>query len=85
MTRPTSRGPYPIGNRAERVVVFPHGHDHSAAEHTRLHQHMLHDHGRTARETDGLPLESLHRFEHVEQAMGLTHLGHQHAAAPNPQ
>jgi hypothetical protein len=44
-----------------------------------LREHMLREHGRTARETDGLPLEDLHRFEHVEQAMGLNDLRHQHA------
>jgi hypothetical protein len=51
---------------------------------TGLRDHMLREHGRTGRETDGLPLEALHRFEHVEQAMGLTDLRHRHAHGPNP-
>jgi hypothetical protein len=41
---------------------------------------MLRDHGRTRREINGLPLADLHRFEHVEQAMGLNDLSHQHPA-----
>ena len=32
------------------------------------------------RELDRLPLADLHRFEHVEQAMGLNDLRHQHPA-----
>jgi len=51
---------------------------------TSLRDHMLREHGRTGRETDGLPLEALHRFEHVEQAMGLTDLRHRHAHGPHP-
>jgi hypothetical protein len=47
---------------------------------SRLHDHMLRGHGRTGRETDGLPLADLHRFEHVEQAMGLIGLDHHHTA-----
>jgi hypothetical protein len=39
-------------------------------EEVSLREHVLREHGRTAGETDGLPLEALHRFEHVEQAMG---------------
>jgi hypothetical protein len=51
-----------------------------------LRDHMLHDHGRTEQELDGLPLADLHRFEHVEQGMGLNDLGHHHPAedAPSP-
>jgi hypothetical protein len=41
---------------------------------------MLREHGRTGPELDGLPLADLHRFEHVEQAMGLTDLSHHHPA-----
>jgi hypothetical protein len=48
--------------------------------HDHLHDHLLRDHGRTAGEIDGLPLAYLHHFEHVEQAMGLTELSHQHTA-----
>ena len=47
---------------------------------SRLHDHMLRDHGRTRREINGLPLADLHHFEHVEQAMGLNDLSHQHPA-----
>ena len=43
-----------------------------------LHEHMLHEHGRSGEELNGLPLADLHHFEHVEQAMGLNDLGHQH-------
>ena len=51
--------------------------DHVLRDHL-LRDHLLREHGRTGRETDGLPLEGLHRFEHVEQAMGLNDLRHQH-------
>ena len=43
-----------------------------------LHDHLVRDHGRTGRELDRLPLADLHRFEHVEQAMGMNDLRHQH-------
>jgi hypothetical protein len=43
-----------------------------------LREHLLRDHGRSEREIEGLPLADLLRFEHVEQAMGLNHLGHHH-------
>ena len=45
---------------------------------SRLHHHLLHEHGRDGREINGLPLADLHHFEHVEQAMGLNDLRHQH-------
>lgn len=45
-----------------------------------LRDHLLRDHGRAGREIDGLPLADLHRFEHVEQAMGLNDLSHRHLA-----
>jgi hypothetical protein len=47
---------------------------------SRLRDHLLRDHGRAGREIDGLPLADLHRFEHVEQAMGLNDLSHRHLA-----
>ena len=78
MTRPTSRGQYLIRNRVPWTVAVPHAPDHSAVASRGLYEHMLRDHGRTGRETDGLPLAELHRFEHVEQAMGLTDLSHHH-------
>jgi hypothetical protein len=49
-----------------------------------LRDHLLRDHGRTAGELDGLPVAYLHHFEHVEQAMGLTELGHRHADRGQP-
>ena len=55
-------------------------HDHVAMSSSELHDHMLRDHGRSGSETDGLPLADLHRFEHVEQEMGLIGLGHRHPA-----
>jgi hypothetical protein len=45
----------------------------------RLREHLLHEHGRSGRELDGLPLAGLHRLEHVEEAMGLITLTHRHA------
>ena len=45
---------------------------------SRLHDHMLHEHGRSGGDISGLPLADLHHFEHVEQAMGLIDLNHQH-------
>jgi hypothetical protein len=77
MARTTSRGSVPTENRP---ADFPHTHDEVVVRRSRLHDHMLRDHGRTARETDGMPLEDLHRFEHVEQSMGLNDLGHHHPA-----
>jgi hypothetical protein len=50
-----------------------------------LRGHLIGDHGRSEREIDGLPHEDLHRFEHLEQAMGLTDLGHWHSAGGAPQ
>jgi hypothetical protein len=44
----------------------------------RLRRHLAHEHGRTGREIAGLPAADLHRFEHVEQSMGLITLGHRH-------
>ena len=49
-----------------------------------LRDHLLRDHGRSEWEVDGLPLEDLHRFEHVEQAMGLNDLSHGHSADGAP-
>jgi hypothetical protein len=63
--RPASRGP-----RAERGAGARDG---------RLLDHLIREHGRTARELEGLDLEHLHRFEHVEQELGLIELGHRHA------
>jgi hypothetical protein len=48
---------------------------------SRLHDHLVHEHGRSGREIDGLPLADLHRFEHVEQALGLITLAHRHGRA----
>ena len=46
----------------------------------RLRRHLAHEHGRTAAEFAGLPPADLHRFEHVEQSLGLITLAHRHAA-----
>ena len=59
---------------------FPWEEEEPAAESDRLRDHLLRDHGRARREIDGLPVTDLHRFEHVEQAMGLNDLNHQHPA-----
>jgi hypothetical protein len=69
-----------IENGAAWAAAFPHTEDQFAVRSSRLHDHLLRDHGRTAQEINGLPLADLHRFEHVEQAMGLNDLGHQHPA-----
>jgi hypothetical protein len=60
------------------ATAFPQVEDRFALRSDRLHDHLLRDHGRTAEDIDGFPLASLHHFEHVEQAMGLTELSHQH-------
>jgi hypothetical protein len=73
-----SRGSYPNG--AARPAALPHAEDQFAVRSSWLHDHLLRDHGRTGREIDGLPLADLHRFEHVEQAMGLNDLSHRHPA-----
>jgi hypothetical protein len=38
-----------------------------------LREHLLHDHGRTQEEIDGLPLAELHRFEHATEPNRLSH------------
>jgi hypothetical protein len=43
-----------------------------------VHSHLVHEHCRAWRDIDGLPLDEVHRFEHVEQALGLLHLDHWH-------
>jgi hypothetical protein len=43
-----------------------------------VRDHLMRHHRRSAREIDELPLEALHRFEHVEQTMGLIQLDHVH-------
>ena len=43
-----------------------------------LHHHLTHDHRRAWRDIDGLPLEAVHRFEHVEHSFGLLDLDHWH-------
>ena len=80
MALPAFRGSYRIENGATWAAAFPHAEDQLAVRSSRLHDHMLHEHGRTGREINGLPLADLHRFEHVEQAMGLNDLSHQHPA-----
>jgi hypothetical protein len=62
------------------TVAVPHVEDRFPLRSSRLHDHLLRDHGRTAGEITGLPLVDLHHFEHVEQAMGLTDLSHRHPA-----
>ncbi|MET0765308.1 MAG: hypothetical protein ABWY29_10610 [Blastococcus sp.] len=77
---PASRGSFSDENGAARAAASPHTEDQFVVLSSRLHDHMLRDHGRTGREISGLPLADLHRFEHVEQAMGLNDLGHHHPA-----
>jgi hypothetical protein len=43
-----------------------------------LRDHLMRQHRRPAREIEGLPLAALHRFEHLEQTMGLIQLDHVH-------
>jgi hypothetical protein len=70
-----------MGNGAAWASALPHPEDESAVPSSSwLHDHMVREHGRTGPELDGLPLADLHHFEHVEQAMGLTDLGHHHPA-----
>ena len=46
-----------------------------------LREHLERQHGRQAGELDGLPLDVVHRFEHLEQEMGLIELAHRHDEA----
>jgi hypothetical protein len=83
MALPASRSSSPIENGAAWAGAFPQVADHLVVRSSRLpdhmlHDHMLHEHGRLGREINGLPLADLHHFEHVEQAMGLNDLSHQH-------
>jgi hypothetical protein len=74
------RGSCSMENGAARAAAFLDADDQFAVHSSQLHDHMLRHHGRTERDINGLPLADLHRFEHVEQAMGLNDLGHQHPA-----
>jgi hypothetical protein len=49
-----------------------------------LHDHLVDDHGRTFQELVGLPLAAVHRFEHLEQALGLVSLDHVHGDRREP-
>ncbi|WP_222263202.1 hypothetical protein [Modestobacter marinus] len=60
------------GSRSEREA---------AARNGWLRDHLIREHGRTERELQGMDLEDLHRFEHVEQELGLIELSHRHADA----
>jgi hypothetical protein len=80
MALPASRGSYPFENGSSWAAAFPQAEDQLAVQSSRLRDHMLHEHGRTGREINGLPLADLHHFEHVEQEMGLNDLGHHHPA-----
>jgi hypothetical protein len=81
---PASRGSFSNEFGAARAAASTHTEDQFVVLSSRLHDHMLRDHGRTGREITGLPLADLHRFEHVEQAMGLNDLGHHHPAHHDP-
>jgi hypothetical protein len=70
----------PPQDGAAWATAFPHVEDQFAVRSGLLHDHLLRDHGRTEGEINGFPLANLHRFEHVEQAMGLNELSHQHPA-----
>jgi hypothetical protein len=78
MALPASRSSFPTDNGAAWAGALPHVEDHLAVRSSRLYHHLLHEHGRDGREINGLPLADLHHFEHVEQAMGLNDLRHQH-------
>jgi|tagenome__1003787_1003787.scaffolds.fasta_scaffold20585259_1 hypothetical protein len=70
--------------RSLTAVPAPRGSrpaDESVERNGWLRNHLIREHGRTERELQGMPLEELHRFEHVEQAMGLLELNHRHADA----
>jgi hypothetical protein len=43
-----------------------------------VHSHLVHEHRRAWRDIDGLPLDEVHRFEHVEHDLGLLDLDHWH-------
>lgn len=45
-----------------------------------LREHLVDAHGRSAHELGDLPLDALHHLEHVEHAMGLLQLTHDHLA-----
>ena len=70
----------PPEDGAAWATAVPHAADQFAVRSGLLHDHLLRDHGRTEAEINGFPLANLHRFEHVEQAMGLNRLSHQHPA-----
>jgi hypothetical protein len=78
--RPSSRSPHSTGNGAALAAARSHAETRSKQPSSRLRDHMLRDHGRTETEVHRLPLADLHRFEHVEQALGLNGLSHQHPA-----
>ncbi|HVH94355.1 MAG TPA: hypothetical protein VM688_05525 [Nocardioidaceae bacterium] len=69
-----------VHHGAAWAAAVPRAEEESTVGYSRLRDHLLRDHGRTAQEIDGLPLADLHRFEHVEQEMGLNDLGHRYLA-----
>ena len=79
MTSTHQRATRPQDGAAWTTAV-PDVEDQYAVRSGRLQDHLLRHHGRTAGEINGFPLASLHHFEHVEQAMGLNELSHQHRA-----
>jgi hypothetical protein len=62
--------------------MSPGLHDHLIHDHL-IYDHLIHDHGRDRQEIERLPLAAIHRFEHLEQAMGLLDLDHAHAELPD--
>ncbi len=74
------RGSFLIENRATQTAASLREDDRFTVRSSWLLDHMLRHHGRTEREINGLPHADLHRFEHVEQAMGLNGLTHHHPA-----
>jgi hypothetical protein len=79
MTSTHQRATRPQDGAAWTTAVL-HVEDQYAVPSGQLHDHLLRDHGRTAEDLNGFPLARLHHFEHVEQAMGLNELSHQHRA-----
>ncbi len=76
-TRLRSSDPLHLYGSDLHNIAYP---DHPAAGDITLRDHLINDHQRSEPGIDGLTLEDLHRFEHVEQAMGLNDLGHRHSA-----
>lgn len=56
------------------VVLAPR----AAIDADRLHDHLVHDHGRVEYELREMPLDAIHQLEHFDEEHDLLALDHRH-------